>query len=214
MMPAFIKAIIAKSAGQQPIVDRQMDIIQQLARDHADLAKAMNQSHTDDKKNLYPLLNTALANNRSALQDMVAPVGRSVTSIEQFSETDEPIVVDEAIADSIRSSANTSVGEKESLVGRFLAVDTVTGACKFQAHGAEKPVRCKITDPVLTAPDNIYTHALNSHSDVTIEAKPLLKDGAVSRLYISNANSSASLESVNLKLRVADGPQALQEEDY
>jgi hypothetical protein len=48
----------------------------------------------------------------------------------------------------------------------------------------------KITDPVVgVIGSNIYTKALDEGTELTVIAKPTLRDGAINRLFISDITS-------------------------
>jgi hypothetical protein len=70
-------------------------------------------------------------------------------------------------------------------------VDTITGAAKLMLVGHDHHLRTKITDPALKVPENVYTHALDTAAVVTVTAKPVLKEGVVSTLYVSDATADA-----------------------
>src|SRR6185312_2132243 len=103
-----------------------------------------------------------------------------------FSGTPQQIVVDEPAADVMRSKEELEVGTQAEFIATILGVDMATGACHIKLeNGQEK--RGKITDPALRRAHNVYTSALDSHGAVRIVAKPVLKNGEISRLYISDA---------------------------
>lgn len=73
------------------------------------------------------------------------------------------------------------MGSQSEFIATILGVDTATGACRVRLeNGQEK--RCKITDPALRHPLNVYTHALDTKDVVKIVAQPLLKNGEISTL--------------------------------
>jgi hypothetical protein len=99
------------------------------------------------------------------------------------------LVIDEPTAEALRSN-DAVVGEMETYSGTILAVDKTTGSGKILLDKAEKPVRVKIVDPaVVKAPANVYTHALDAGNRVQVTAKPVLKGGEISTLYVFDARS-------------------------
>ncbi len=70
----------------------------------------------------------------------------------------------------------------------FEGVDTTNGGCKVRVAGDEKVLPGKITDPALLQAGNIYTHSLDTKQEVMISAKPIVKEGEVVRLFISDGS--------------------------
>jgi hypothetical protein len=52
--------------------------------------------------------------------------------------------------------------------------------------GEDDVLTCKITDPGLAVPGNVYTHSLDTKQAITILAKPVTKDDKIVRLFISD----------------------------
>jgi hypothetical protein len=190
VIPPMIKALIARRSGQNQIVEKQVDAMLEMFRRHDDFARQVHRDHVKTEGKLLRLVDQLVDTNRRPLADMTAPIGRTVKQIEHFKNLPEPIVVDEPVAEALRAPEGAVVGKIETYSGRLKAVDTTTGACKFLMDDAEKPLRCKITDPALLTPENVYTHALDTQGHVTITAKPVSKNGKVSTLYVSDAKPS------------------------
>jgi len=186
-IPETIKALIARRSGQDKIVEKSVDGLIELYRRHDEFAKQVHKDHVKEKKTMFRVIQNLAEMNRKPLADMSAPIGRSVRQIEHFKDTKEAIVVDEPVAEALRSPGGAQVGEEKKLTGRIVGVDTTTGSAKMLVEGDSKPTRAKITDPVLLVAENVYTHALDTQSLVSVTAKPVLKDGKISTLYISNA---------------------------
>ena len=81
------------------------------------------------------------------------------------------------------------MGDQNTYHARLFAVDKAAGTCRVEIEGmtAGKLIRGRITDPVLGQPGNIYTHSLDADQTVIVTAKPVIKEGEIATLYISNA---------------------------
>jgi len=71
----------------------------------------------------------------------------------------------------------------------LVAVDTVSGAAKLKRAEDGKPIKCKITDPQLKSPMNVYTHALDTARPVELRGKPVFKEDGISNFYVSDAKA-------------------------
>ncbi|KAB2875287.1 MAG: hypothetical protein F9K38_14810 [Pseudorhodoplanes sp.] len=187
LIPAAVKALIARRSGQMKIVEKQADAMLEMYRRYDEFARQVHSDHVREKGQLLDVLKTLADANRKPLADMTAPVGRTVKQIEHFKNLPEPVVVDEPIAEALRTQDGAVVGELEKYFGKLVAVDTVTGACKLLLDDSAKPIKGKITDPALAMPENPYTHALDTQTHVTVTAKPVSKNGKISTLYVSDA---------------------------
>jgi hypothetical protein len=187
VIPPMIKALIARRSGQNKIVEKQVDAMLEMFRRHDDFARQVHSDHVRTESRLLQLVEQLAEVNRRPLSDMTAPIGRTVKQIEHFKNSTESVIVDEATAEALRTPEGAVVGELETYSGTLKAVDTTTGACKFLMDESAKPIRAKITDPALSQPENVYTHALDTQRHVTITAKLVSKNGKVSTLYVSDA---------------------------
>lgn len=125
---------------------------------------------------------------RSQGRMLVSPVGNTCTSITQFSETDEKILITEAEAEVIRGGDEMEVDEMQQFIcKRIKEVNELNGHCILEIDGFDELIIGKIGDPALESPNNVYTKALNNHSQFTISAKPVLKNGLLHKLFISDA---------------------------
>lgn len=186
-VPKMVSAVIARRSGQNKIVEIQAKAMLEMYRRHDDFARQVHADHVNTQDKLIGVIEKLTDVNRRPLSDMSAPVGRTVRQLEHFKNLSDPVVVDEATAEALRAPEGAVVGELESYSGKFVAVDTVTGACKLLLDDGSKPVKCKITDPALYQAENVYTHALDTQEPVNVVAKPVSKNGKISTLYVSDA---------------------------
>lgn len=186
-IPKWLKAIIAKRSGQTKLLEK---TVGQMTDQFSQMVEFATEVRKGDLALHHRLLETVdrLAEHAAGpLREMAAPVGRTVKSIKHFEETDEIVEIDPPVAEALRSRVEIIVGETQTMLGKIKAVDTVKGTGKLLVEGQEKSLKIQITDPVLTIPNNVYTHALDTQADVQVTAKPLTKEGLVAKLFVSDA---------------------------
>lgn len=186
VVPNAVKAIIARRSGQNKLLETAIDNLQSAYERHDEFARQVHNDHIRDKDKLFQLVDRLVEINNQPLSHMAAPIGRTVAQLEHFHRSPEAIVVDEPLAEALRVQ-DAEVGEMETFTGKILGVDKPSASCKFQIDGSEKMVRCRITDPILRTPKNVYTHSLDADTRVRITAKPVLKAGEITTLYVMDA---------------------------
>jgi len=126
--------------------------------------------------------------NRNHAREMVVPIGRSCSGIEQISCGNKVLEIAEPEAEAIKSKDDLIVGDPIVLLCTSISeINTKTGHCEIEADCFDGIVTGKITDPVLGEAGNIYTRSLDRKSSFYITAKPVMKGEKVHRLYISDA---------------------------
>lgn len=114
----------------------------------------------------------------------VTPIGRNCDTIAQFAEMPLESKITEPEAEVIRGGGGMEVDQVKTFnVNRIKEINVI-----MDVDGVDGDVRGKITDPALQVPDNVYTRSLNDQAGCTVEAKAVRRNGAIERLYISNAN--------------------------
>lgn len=202
-VPQFLRAIIASKVGRGVELEKALDVITaqaqamtdqsrmitQQATAQQDLMKEFQEGHMTDKRMLFGVIERLTSTNGSALSEMSQPIGRTARSLTHFDGTAAlESKIDEPVADALRSEEEVKVGDQTTYRGKIMGVDKTTGACRFEPEGEAKGLRGKITDPSLSAPGNIYTHALDTAVRVEVTAKPIFKaDGEIKTIFISDA---------------------------
>jgi hypothetical protein len=192
-IPPLLKAVFACRAKRNEDLAAAMGMLQVVFNQHAQFANTVHKDHVREKGRLIDIIERLTDSNSEAMREMVAPVGRSARELVHFKGTPNEIKIDEPLAEVFRSSADATVGEMTSYVARIVAVDKIFGTCKLLIEGLDKPLKGKITDPVLQQPGNIYIHALDSAAPVEITAKPVIKDGEIATLYVVDAHEPPQL---------------------
>jgi hypothetical protein len=187
IVPKFLSAIFAKRTKRTADMDKALDIIQEQSRQHHELAQTALKGFLMDRQQLHAVIDRLTSGNRTAMAEMAAPVGTTCRTISHFDHTKTPEVVDEPMADVMRSKEDLEVGAQTELLGILVGVDTITGACRVELPESGIVARGKITDPALRTPHNVYTMALDNRDAVVLTAKPIMKDGELAKLFISDA---------------------------
>lgn len=186
-VPLVFKGIISRLSGQPKIVETVVNGMLEMDERNHEYRTQVQADHMRDKAQLFALIEKLANQNKKPLADMAAPVGKTVQMIEHFKETPAPVVIDEPIAEALRSKEEAVVGDVQDFTGKFVAIDVINGTGKMVLEGSEKPVSVKITDPALAIPENIYTHTLDTAEIVRASAKPVSKGGNLATLYVSDA---------------------------
>jgi hypothetical protein len=125
---------------------------------------------------------------RSSGAELVAPVGTTCKVLRQFSRTQDETIITEPDAEVIRGDPQMEVGDLQQFgCRRITEINRTNGHCILDLEGFDRPVIGKIDDPALQEPNNVYTRALNDLTPVLIIAKPVMKNGVVHKLFISDA---------------------------
>ena len=199
VFPKLLKAIFSSRTKQSAQMMKALDIIHdQSKQSHAQTTQSLSLAQTAigaiaaDKAQLLGLVQQLTNNNRAAMAEMVSPIGYSCRSLTHFDKTPMAQVIDEPMAESMRSKEELEVGTQMRFEGTIFAVNKATGACSVRLTESGTEIRGKITDPALQHTHNAYTIALDTDAKILLTAKPLLKDGEVVKLFISDAQPKIS----------------------
>jgi hypothetical protein len=182
MTKAMINTVLKKPSE----ADKALDVIAQQSQQFSDLARSMHEGHMQDKDRLFRLVTGLVRENRRSLRDLPEPVGRTVRTMAIGRE--DPIIIDEPIAEVLRSREGLELGEIVEYDVELVGVFKTNGVCRIKLLGQDKVMLGKISDPALDQPNNIYTRALNEGGPLHVIAKPTLKDGELYKLYITSAS--------------------------
>lgn len=164
------------------------------ARIHADVQTALigglvraNDNATAVTNKLIETLPQLASATRNFGIEQVEPIGKSCTHLRQLVDTAVESRITEPEAEAIRAGGDSEVDPLATFrVERISALNVDTGVCNLDVQGIG-PVKGRITDPVLEAPNNVYTRSMNEQTPCVVQAKAVRKDGQVQRLFISDA---------------------------
>lgn len=183
---ATIKAALNRKSDTALAIEKLHD----LAVKHAEFSSQVHTGQMQDKAWLQGMVETVVAQNRSSLRELPAPVGHSVRQMQIGAPTVGPFV-DEAAAEVLRARDPMALGDISSYVVTVEGVFKTNGACRLKILGTGKIVSGKIVDPALHTPSNVYTTALDQGVALRITAKPTLKADELSTLYVMDASLAA-----------------------
>lgn len=185
-IPKLMGALIFWRIGRKSEFDQVLEGLLEIANRHDEFARDVHQGHMRDKEWLQQHITDLARALVPAMRELPDPVGKSCNELKIGStEVTEPVAIDEPTAQVLQSKEELIVADMRQYRGLFLGVDTTNGSCRIEVEGGI--VRGKITDPALEVVENVYTHALDTHRPVLITAKPVLREGEIKRLYISDA---------------------------
>ncbi len=187
-VPAIVKAMIAKKTGQTEALNKALDVIDRQNERYHELVRVNQGNDMRTREQLIGVIQHLVSQNRLPMADMAAPVGKTVSEVRQIPAKADQIVIDPPTAESLRSPEEVIVGDVKNFRGTITALDTKTGAFKFEEAESGRELRGKITDPALATPQNIYSHALDTKEALALVAKPTLReDGEIHKLFVSDA---------------------------
>ena len=139
--------------------------------------------------------------NKTNVINFVQPIlGNSCTHINNNFNNGFNLEIDPAVADVINSTEKDTVGPRTDYECiKITELNLNNGHCILEISGFENKLTGQISDPVLGQPNNIYSTALNEHKSIIIDAKPIIRDGEVIKLHISDAYLEKSSISKKLK---------------
>jgi hypothetical protein len=182
------KAMIYSALKKPDDMNKALDIIKQQAERHADLADKMHEGHMKTTAWLQGMVTELVREHRRPLRELPDPVGRTVRTMAIGKEN--PIIIDEATAEVLRSKDGLELGDSGQYNIELVGVFKNNGACRIKIVGQNKIVLGKISDPALDQPNNIYTQALNAGLNLHVIAKPTFKDDKLYKLFITSASLS------------------------
>ncbi len=91
--------------------------------------------------------------------------------------------------DAIEAPDTIEIGSTSRFEILVSELDLKNKSCKFSLRDDDDPehrTNGEITDPILLAPNNPYSAALDGQKWLAVVGKPQLKDGEIERLYIAD----------------------------
>ncbi|SFM24023.1 hypothetical protein SAMN05192568_1023107 [Methylobacterium pseudosasicola] len=80
------------------------------------------------------------------------------------------------------------ITSESDYIVRITELDMETGNCRIAIIGEDDArIAGKIVDPAVAVPNNPYVTAMAACVPLRVRAKALIRDGAIERLYLSDA---------------------------
>jgi hypothetical protein len=178
----LIGFIIARNAGQ-----REMKHLSSALEKAIDALATRDQMPMERVMQLAEKMADALA---PAVRQAIEPVGvtaRTLT-VGVASAPENNTVIDEPMKAAILSQASLRVGDEKTYDVLISELDMISGACHVHLAGEPENDRhpAKVTDPLVTLPNNVYVASMAAMERLRVRAKATLREGEIDRLYISN----------------------------
>lgn len=175
----FISFVLTKFGGRPREANMHLDALIQLNRDHLQSRDLSDESW---RNTLLAIVDRLAPQARDAVKPIGS--GASVLSI-SGPRLGQRTDIDEPMADSIRSSEESEVGDMEKMT---ISVDGITHHNKQLkiAHPSieGKYITAEVRDPNFDDFPNAYTDAASTLSTLKVMAKPLFRNGELKTLYI------------------------------
>lgn len=190
-----LKNIWTRKGDTVAIVEALAEVMKEQARSDSAIKEQLINAVTktnDNMASLHARLIDTLPELAGATRNhgklFVTPVGRSCGQITQFSGTPFTVSIDEPEAEVIRGGPQLEVADMQQFIcKRITEVNIQTGHCILEVEGYDRPISGKINDPALSMPNNVYTRALNNKTPFQVWAKPVMQEGTIHKLFVSDA---------------------------
>lgn len=185
---AVIAVIFNRSKGSQEEMKHLRDLFE----------RQLNHNQETTQRLLDTVDRLAVALQPSAKKS-VAPIGDACERIELYASGKKSLEMDISDKDSMYCSETDTITDTKNYTIIISELDKIKRTCKasFTIRDSEQEqdcddggsarVSCEITDPTAMINPNAYIEAFSSGHPLEVKAKALLKDGVISKLYISDA---------------------------
>ncbi|MDR5859432.1 hypothetical protein FZZ93_05650 [Halomonas eurihalina] len=164
------------------------------------LRELLEQQYGKDQKMMERMMDTIdrLADGlRPSVRKSVAPVGATCERIDLYADGTKHQSIDQAVKDAVMSN------EEQELIGErtysitISEMDYERHTCKVRLTGEEQGeqldddglpsrINAVITDPAIDMDGNQYLQAFTSRKQLDVKAKATIRDGEITKLYISD----------------------------
>ncbi|MGI4818217.1 MAG: hypothetical protein ACRYFE_06835 [Janthinobacterium lividum] len=178
------RAVKAKFSGRPDIAEEALRALANLNHDHLEARNASEERAHEERMAYHAALHETLSMQQKALEQFVAPVGRSATSATLRSGHANPTTVTSDEANTIRDLASlTWTGLQE--------ITLKTDGFRFHTSGLsiENPERdgylmAKVSDPQFELHDNAYTAAALRRAEIVVLAREGYRSGELAKIDI------------------------------
>lgn len=179
-------AVVKTILNRPNETSKALDVLHDTIIRHDEFVKQVHAGQMADKAWMQDMIGMLANQNRAALREIPAPVGKSVCQIQIGTRQNGP-TIDEPIAEVLRARDGLALGDVQEFDVTVEGVFKTNGACRLRIAGEDRIVSGKITDPALDHAGNVYTTALNAGLALHVTAKPTLKGGRLHTLFVSDA---------------------------
>ena len=159
--------------------------------------KQLNFSHEVTEKMLQTIDRLATALEPS-VKKSVAPIGESCDRIELYQNAQLSKSIDIVDKEAILAGKDIEIIPERSYAVVITEMDKLNRTCKvsfvggdldesLDEDGVARRIMCDITDPMATMDRNVYLDAFVGGKKIEVRAKACIKDGMITKLFISDA---------------------------
>lgn len=164
------------------------------------LRELLEQQYGKDQKMMERMMDTIdrLADGlRPSVRKSVAPVGTTCERIDLYADGKKHETIDQAVKDAVMSSEDQELISERTYSITISEMDYDRHTCKIRLVGEDQDapldedglpsrINAVITDPAIEMEGNQYLKAFTSRRPFSVKAKATIKDGDITRLYISD----------------------------
>ncbi len=157
-----------------------------------EFAKQINASRDQSEERIQNFMLGVLDRLQRPAVNAVAPVGPSVKAVGiRVPGRDLETLVDEPMADAVRSKEKLDVGDMQQMRVRVDGIIHHNRQLKVE-HPLESGayITAQVRDPIFDGLPNIYTEAASMKGWLMVTAKPTYRDGRLYGLYIMDAETA------------------------
>jgi len=137
-----------------------------------------------------------------SVKKSVAPIGKTCDRIDLYEGANRHCSIGQAEKDAIISDEPSQILPERKYSVVISEMDKLKSTCKIsfaeedteestEEDGTPRRISCEITDPLAAFDDNPYLKAFMSGKVLVVHAKALLRNGVISKMYISDSDAQA-----------------------
>lgn len=134
-----------------------------------------------------------------SVRKSVSPVGKTCTRIDLYAEGSIHQTIDAELKHTILLEPDSEIAPESEFVVKISEMDKIKKTCKVHfidgasdgvtdEDGSPERIVADITDPAILLTANPYIDAFSSGKPIRIKAKAMIRDGLITRLFISDAS--------------------------
>ncbi|MFJ5538533.1 DUF7946 domain-containing protein [Vreelandella titanicae] len=187
---ALIGAIVTYALGKRNDKSEEMRHLRELLEQQM----GHNQKNLDRAMDTIERLTSGLG---PSIKKSLSPVGESCSRIDLYANDSKHKSIDLADKEAILSTEDGELLEEREYTVMLTEFDKLYRRCKVHLLGDDAAtdsdegglpprINAEITDPAIQFTNNKYSAAVGSDKPIKVKAKALLKDGEITKLFISD----------------------------
>lgn len=190
VVTTWMSLVFARLSGQTGEVEMALEAMLKMREIDAQERLAAKRLHLESDRQWQETILKVVDRLSPSAVKAVAPIGPSVNQLKFYEDVKNPISVDLATADAIRSKGDLAVTDLKTI---SVKVDGfVHHSKKLNIENPEIPgtfISADVRDPAFDQTPNLYTEAAASQSVITVQAKLGYRLGLLERVYILDCST-------------------------